>query len=251
MNRTSDRAAEWVYRGIWAVLARWFKVPSEPPTLPVRPGDKIQSFKPSPSFIQYLKLWFWLKLTAVDVLFLAGWIASFFVRTWLGLVLTPVFIAVAILPDIFAYIAIHLRYDTTWYILTDRSLRIRRGIWTIRETTVTFENVQNVSVLQGPVEKHYGIANVVVKTAGGGTSGAHQKGGGESESHKGLIEGIDDAAQVRDLIMAKVRRSRSAGLGDETAHETGQLRFAATKEQVAVLREIKDSVLLLRDTVRA
>jgi uncharacterized membrane protein YdbT with pleckstrin-like domain len=44
----------------------------------------------------------------------------------------------------FAYIAIHLRYDTTWYVHGDRSLRIRRGIWVIHETTLTFENIQNV-----------------------------------------------------------------------------------------------------------
>ena len=64
--------------------------------------------------------------------------------------------------------AMHLRYDTTWYVLTNRSLRIRRGIWMIHETTITYENVQNVSVNQGPLQRIFGIADVLVQTAGGG-----------------------------------------------------------------------------------
>ena len=64
------------------------------------------------------------------------------------------------LPDVFAYVGIHLRYDTTWYVLTDRSLRIRRGILTIHETTISFENVQNVEVRQGPLQRYFGIADV-------------------------------------------------------------------------------------------
>jgi uncharacterized membrane protein YdbT with pleckstrin-like domain len=77
---------------------------------------------------------------------------------------------VLIAPDVIAYVGLHLRYDTTWYVFTDRSLRIRRGIWVIHETTITFENVQNVAVAQGPVQRYFGIADVIVQTAGGGAS---------------------------------------------------------------------------------
>jgi membrane protein YdbS with pleckstrin-like domain len=79
-------------------------------------------------------------------------------------------LVVIVLPDIIAYVAIHLRYDTTWYVLSSRSLRIRRGVWVIHETTLTFENIQNVSVDSGPLEQWFGIANVMVDTAGGGLS---------------------------------------------------------------------------------
>ena len=81
---------------------------------------------------------------------------------------------ILVAPDVIAYVAIHLRYDTTWYVLTDRSLRIRRGIWIIHETTISFENVQNVEVRQGPLQRYFGIADVIVQTAGGGAR--HSKG---------------------------------------------------------------------------
>src|SRR5262252_829179 len=76
---------------------------------------------------------------------LIAWLAITAASFRIGLLLAPLALAVMVLPDIVAYVAIHLRYDTTWYVLTHRSLRIRRGIWVIHETTITFENVQNVS----------------------------------------------------------------------------------------------------------
>src|SRR6185503_2577754 len=97
-------------------------------------------------------------------------------------------------------------------------LRIRRGIWVIRETTITFENVQNVEVAQGPVQRYFGIADVIVQTAGGGASKKSSHGGERSSAaHVGILQGVDNADAVRDLILDRVRRSRTAGLGDEHA----------------------------------
>jgi membrane protein YdbS with pleckstrin-like domain len=103
--------------------------------------------------------------------------------------LAPVALAVAVVPDIVAYIAIHLRYDTTWYVLSRRSLRIRGGIWVIHEATITFENIQNVTVESGPIERWFGISNVIVDTAGGGQSSKDSEGKGKTNLHRGVISG--------------------------------------------------------------
>lgn len=243
MSDSPQQAAQWVYHGIWQVLTRWFVVPRQPPDLPVRPGATIDRFHPAPGFLRYLKLWFWLGLIVIDVWLLIGWLASFLVSRWLGLALAPVFFAVTVLPDLIAYVAIHLRYDSTWYVLSDRSLRIRRGIWTIHETTITFENVQDVKIHQGPVQRVFGISDVIVETAGGGGSRKTSEGDFSVPSHTGLIEGVEDAARIRDLIMARVRRSRSAGLGDEAReHPRRSAAPGWTAEHVAVLREIRDGL---------
>jgi membrane protein YdbS with pleckstrin-like domain len=168
MSKAVDRAAAQVYRGIWHGLVKWFKVPDEPPTLPTSPGEQLERFKPAEGFLRYLLLFFWIGLVIIDLIFLGIWLVSFAISLWLGLALLPVFLAVAILPDIVVYVAIHLRYDTTWYVLSDRSVRIRRGIWTITETTITFENVQDVKIDQGPIQRVYGISDIVIQTAGGG-----------------------------------------------------------------------------------
>jgi uncharacterized membrane protein YdbT with pleckstrin-like domain len=214
----------------------------------VAPGDRIESFKPALGFLSYLKFWFWIVCLAIDLALTVGYFAAaiaLFVADlwWVAVLLFPIYLVIAIVPDIIAYIALHLRYDTTWYVMTDRSLRIRRGIWTIHETTITFENVQNMKVSRGPVQRYFGIANLMVETAGSG--GGHGEGGkaNMSTSNKGIIEGIADAERLRNMILPRLRRTRSVGLGDEEDERTEGAGF--TPDHVAVLREIRSEIAAL------
>jgi membrane protein YdbS with pleckstrin-like domain len=240
-----SETAKRVYRGVWAVLARFFKVPDQPPTLLPIGGEPIQSFRPSPRFLDYLKFQFWIALTLIDGALAVAWLVILFSAPMIAILLGPVFLVVMVLPDILAYVALHLRYDTTWYVMSGRSLRLRRGIWIIRETTITFENVQNVELKQGPLQRYFGISDLVVQTAGGGGAQTQQ---GQTNPHVGLVEGIADAKKIRDVIMARVRRSRRAGLGDEGAEES---RLASRgpvlgAEHLEALRGVRDEIVALR-----
>lgn len=206
-----------------------------------------------------MKFKFWVVLVLIDIALTFGWAAAtvalvYAQQNTLAVLLAVPALAIIVLPDIVAYIAIHLRYDTTWYVFTDRSMRIRRGILIMHEMTITFENVQNVTVDQGPLQRWFGIGSVVVQTAGGGAG----KDGQSGTTHQGVIEGIGNAAEVRDLIMARVRASTSAGLGDEHEGEPGapNHRGAAhrtttpacpawTAEHLAALGAIRDELRLL------
>lgn len=241
----SHPASEWVYRGVWGVLSGFFHVPRNPPELPLRAGETLDQRRPSEAWLRYRKFWFWIVLGITDILFVFIWIIIFTVNKWVAMALSPLFIAVIVLPDIFAFVAIHLRYDTTWYVFSPRSLRIRRGIWVIHETTITYENIQDVSVQQGPVQRHFGFANLLVKTAGGGGGAS----GPSMGAHVGLIEGIHDANDLRDRIMDRVRASRSAGLGDDAAapdRSAGRPGAAFGPEHLGVLREIAEAAKSLR-----
>jgi uncharacterized membrane protein YdbT with pleckstrin-like domain len=144
------------------------------------------------------------------------------------------------------YVSIHLGFDTTWYVLTDRALRIRRGVWTIHETTITFENVQNVKITQGPFQRLFGFSDLVIETAGGGGGGPRQQ--LEHSSHVGLLQGVEAPTVLREQIMERVRASRSAGLGDE--HDTEQHPASAptswSPAHLEALREIAAHVARLR-----
>ena len=241
MSETVERAAEWMYRGIWRVLSGWFRVPEHPPTLPAEPGEFYRSFHPSRGYLAYLKLFFWIAFVLIDVAILIGWLVLFTVNPLVGVLLAVPALLLAVVPDIVAYIAIHLRYDTMWYVMTDRSLRCRRGIWVILEHTITFENVQNVYVRRGPVQYLYGISTIVVETAGA------SEGEGENQfavGNKAIMEGIDNPKEIRELIMERVRRSRSAGLGDEP-EEAGLKSTGWSAGHVHALREILDEVRAL------
>jgi membrane protein YdbS with pleckstrin-like domain len=242
MSRSVERACEWIYRGLWGVLTRWFKVPQHPPELPARADEHVDAFRPSLGFLRYLKLKFWIGLFVVDLAILVGWVVVLLVSRTAGLILAPVALVVAVVPDIIAYVAIHLRYDTTWYVMSQRSLRIRRGIWVIHETTITFENVQNVAVRQGPIQRLFGIANILVDTAGGGAEAQHgAHGARHAVAHRGLIEGISEPQRLRDLILRRLRGTRSTGLGDEGPAEMAAHR-GWCREHVAVLTDIRDAL---------
>lgn len=212
----AERASAWIYRGVWSVLVGLFRVPHEPPTLPLRPGEVATGIRPAPGFLAYRTFIFWCLLIWPDIALLIGWAVIYANHPRVGVWLAAPFLFIAIVPDVIAYVAVHLRYDTTWYILTDRSLRISRGVWIVQETTITYENIQNVTVTQGPLQRYFKIADVTVETAGGGgaAAGGGAHGAGHS-MHVGVLEGLSDAHAVRELIMSKVRASRAAGLGDD------------------------------------
>ena len=237
-------ACKWCYKGVWGVLTGYFCLPNGPPTLPSMEGETVEHMRPSLAFLNYRKFFFWIGLFAIDIVLVVLW--AIFTYWWpLGGVLTaPLWLVIIIAPDIIAYIAIHLRYDTTWYILTDRSMRIRRGIWSIYETTITFENIQNVHIAQGPIQRWFGFANLMVMTAGGGGMGhdGHTMG-----SHVGLMEGLDNASELRERILA--RSQFNTGLGDERT-EHGQftlesvsglaMQMATNSQNIRLLQEIHE-----------
>lgn len=233
------RVSQWCYRGVWGIVTRYLCVPDHPPTISGADDADIVSFRPAPGFLSYLKLFFWIGLVAFDGLMFIGWIALLIASWKIGLILTPLIWAIMIIPDIIAYIAIHLRYDTTWYVLSDRSMRMRRGIWIIHETTITYDNIQNISIRQGPMQRYFGVADVVVETAGGGA----MSGKGEGASvlgHSGLLEGISNSEEVRRLLQAKWQMSRTSGLGDEDSSQHAATSGGFSTGDVVLLEEIRD-----------
>ncbi|MBJ6764996.1 PH domain-containing protein [Myxococcaceae bacterium JPH2] len=110
---------------------------------------------------------------------------------------------------------LRLDFELRWYMVTDRSLRVREGILHLREKTMTFANVQEVSISQGPLQRLLGIADVRVRSAGGGSRGPSHEAGATTESaHEAYFRGVSDAAAIRDVIRDRVRQYRDTGLGD-------------------------------------
>src|SRR5688572_40388 len=105
---------------MWGVLSQWFRVPKGPPSLPAGPADNVRSFRPSPGFLRYLKFQFWIGLILVDAGLAIFWFVLFANLPAAAIFLVPIAVITIVVPDIIAYLAIHLRYDTTWYVMTDR-----------------------------------------------------------------------------------------------------------------------------------
>lgn len=74
-------------------------------------------------------------------------------------------------------------------------LRVVRGLWFRSDTVVPFGRVQHIDVTQGPLERAFGLATLVVHTAG-----THNA----SVALPGLA--AEDAAAMREMIRAHIKR---------------------------------------------
>lgn len=157
------------------------------------------------------------------------------------------------------YAAVRLDWEMRWYIVTDRSLRIRAGIWSLQESTMSFANLQQVEVRQGPLQRLLGIADVIVQSAGGGGGGGgggHEKGEGNDSLHTGTFHGVDNAQEIRDLVLERLRLFRQAGLGDPDEQPTRTvpevaapaLAAANASDAAAAAQELLAEARALRST---
>jgi membrane protein YdbS with pleckstrin-like domain len=145
-------------------------------------------------------------------------------------------------------------YEMRWYLVTDRSLRIRHGILKLEELTMSFVNIQHVVVTQGPLQRLLGLADVRVQSAGGGSTDHHGKGTGDT-MHTAVFHAVENAEEIRDLILDRLRSFRAAGLGDPDDHHTpvGLAAHDATAasggDALAAARELLDEARKLRALV--
>ena len=87
------------------------------------------------------------------------------------------------------------RYHARGFQMGADRLRVVRGLIFRSDTVVPFGRVQHIDVHQGPIERGYGLATLVLHTAGNHNA---------SVSLPGL--GHDDAMAMREEIRAHVKR---------------------------------------------
>ncbi|HEX4955997.1 MAG TPA: PH domain-containing protein [Thermoanaerobaculia bacterium] len=121
-----------------------------------------------------------------------------------------------------SFLLVTFDWEMRWYVVTDRSVRIREGMMRVSEKTMSFANIQNLAIRQGPLQRLFGISDLEVRTAGGGGASSEAHGHkhelGE-DLHLGYFRGIDNAEEIRDAILTHLRKHKDAGLGDpDQAH---------------------------------
>ena len=94
------------------------------------------------------------------------------------------------------------------YLLTDHSIRIRRGLWLHQQITLSLKNIQQVKFSQNLLERLWGIGSLEVRTAGGGASARNNK-KNEDKSHTGELEGLLDPIALRELVNNTIKDNAS------------------------------------------
>src|SRR5262245_60301969 len=169
-----------LYEALKGPLLSLLQAPAQPPEPPLGSPGSVQVFRASPRYLTLELIRHFGSLGSALVFELVTWALMPMPGGTAVLAIVVGSVVAMTLALMFArYFLIRLDYDMRFYVLTDRSLRIRRGSLTIEESTYTFANVQNLTLHQGPLERWLGITHLQLDTAGGGA----QKGGSEgSES---------------------------------------------------------------------
>ena len=199
----------------------WLRIPPQPEP---PPGDEASArvFRAAPKYLSCRRV-IWAIQTLIHfvvilipigiigttvILHESGW--PVILVGILGLIVLGIVAGTAL----FSLALVQLDYEKRWYLVTDRSLRIREGVLAVREITFTFANIQNLSITQGPIQRLLGIADLKVETAGGGSGGNPQQAAARQNLHTAYFRGIDNAEEVKQLIADRMRSHRDAGLGD-------------------------------------
>ncbi len=213
-----------MYQFIKNLVLRVLKVPPEPLD-PMGEVGSLKVFRASPNFFKY-RLYVWIIgniFSAFLLAFGAGISVVHMLKTHVstvGFILVILSLAaiciVGLVHLVISFIMLRLDYEMRWYKITDRSLRIREGVVFVREMTMTFANIQNISISQGPIQRFFGIADLKVETAGGG--GVIQPDQGSQNPvfsmHIGFFRGVDNHEEIRDMMLARLKKLRDSGLGD-------------------------------------
>ena len=250
MDRSSPRSGApvpSVYAPIKRAQLALLRAPAGPPDAPAGSHASVEVFRASPRYLTY----------RVAVLALSGAVGAFALCASLAATIADgegVAIAVVVLAIVASAVAwlvalflLRIDFDLRYYVVTDRSLRVREGAWTVAEKTLTYANVQNLRIVQGPIQRLFGISDLRVDTAGGGGSRKGEKHG--EAGHTATLAGIENARLVRDRVLAHVRALQpNAGLGDlEEARRVGPRAAAGDRAALVLeLARLRDAAAGLR-----
>ena len=91
------------------------------------------------------------------------------------------------------------RWRRTRWMLDTRGLHVRHGVFWRSEVLVPRSRVQHLDIERGPLERHFGLATLVVHTAGSQTQALRQSGLADA-----------DAVDLRDALIPEANRDGDA-----------------------------------------
>lgn len=243
---------------VWC--ARWLRIPGDPEP---PPGDEAsaQRFRAAPNFYKYLLFLWGIKSIGLIAVLLPSTVFPLFavllskhanqIAFTISAAIPIVILALVLVARLFSLALVRLDFDKRWYLVTDRSLRIREGIVNVREMTITFANIQNISISQGPLQRAIGIADLRVDTAGGASPGRRQQKGMTQSLHTAWFRGVDNANAIRELIQKRLHELKDSGLGDreETVTATVPSNAFVPEDFLVALRSVATEAAALRSAV--
>lgn len=159
-------------------------------------GEAMVSLHPNQVWVLRIRAAIFAAFVLIAATIFDGW-ASYGIGplAWTGLPPGLIPAAVALLAIAGIIIIPPRRYRAWGYREDEDELHIRSGLWLRVRTVVPFGRVQHIDIAHGPIERGFGLATLILHTAG--TRGA-------AVPLPGLAQ--EEAEQMRDRIRAKIRQ---------------------------------------------
>ncbi len=114
-------------------------------------------------------------------------------------------------------------------VLTDRTLKFKKGILTLVEKTIPLDRITDLGTVQGPVMRMFGIDAMSIETAGQSAGGALLQ-----------IAGVKDSQAFRETVL----RQRDRVVGSAETVSQPQAGAAVESDQTTkLLTEIRDTLV--------
>lgn len=252
-----------MYTILKKIVLSFLKVPPEPED-PMGDVSSLKVFRASINFYRY-RFYVWLIKNVLGLAFEFGIAIGIFI----GLSREPGyvilifflsaggFLLLSLVHTLISYVILRLDYEMRWYKVSDRSLRIREGVVNVKEMTMTFANIQNISINQGPIQRFFKIADLRVESAGGSSVIAGQQNADNSSNmHVAFFRGVDNAREIADLMKERLKLMKSSGLGDhdddvETSSDLpdNPPKTPVTGDVISLLNSIRKEAYSFRQAV--
>jgi membrane protein YdbS with pleckstrin-like domain len=149
-----------------------------------------------PNWVLVQRLGSGIFVAVLAIVTIIGLIVAVFLSDWRG---PSVLIAVGgwfVLVSLLAVVTQVLpakHYERRRYRLSETELRIRRGLLFHVEISVPYSRIQHTDVSRGPIERSFGLATLIVHTAG-------------TENASVALDGLPAARayRIRDLLLGEV-----------------------------------------------
>ena len=115
--------------------------------------------------------------------------------------------------------------------LTDKSLKVAKGIMTKTEKTVPLDRITDLGIVQGPLMRYFDIEALSVETAGNSAGSSLVQ-----------LTGIKDGRAFRDLVLAQRDKVTIASGASTTVSSGDEVSVGSNDQTIQLLTEIRDTM---------
>ena len=117
--------------------------------------------------------------------------------------------------------------------LTDRTLKVSKGIWVQTEKTVPLDRITDLGIVQGPIMRYLDIEALSVETAGQSSASALVH-----------LAGIKEGRKFRDRVLQQ--RDLVVGSHENKSNETAAASVSGD-QHLQLLTEIRDTLMRMEE----